>query len=269
MEYTSINLNISHHIARVELNRPEVANALHEQAWHELNHVFEKLSKTNEARVIILSGNGKNFCGGIDLSMLQQVLQCQIKCEGRLREKLLQTILNLQKAITNIEKCNKPVLAVIQGACIGAGLDIIAACDMRYATVDAFFSIKEVDMGMVADLGSLQRLPKLLNDGKLRELAYTGRNVKANEAKSLGILNNVFQDQNSLYEEVQKIAEIIATKSPLAIRGIKENLNYSKDHTVEEGLKYVASWNAAMLISNDIIEIFKAQKEGRQPQFND
>jgi enoyl-CoA hydratase len=269
MEYNFITLTINGHIARVELNRPEMANALNEQSWMELYDVFDYLDKKQEIRAITLSGKGKNFCGGIDISMLQQLLHNPVDCEGRVREKLLGTILNLQEAVTKISSCRKPVIAIIQGACVGAGLDIIAACDMRYASDDAFFSIKEVDMGMVADLGSIQRLPKLINDGVLRELAYTGRNVYAVEAKSLGLINDNYKEQSILNLEVQKIAETITSKSPLAIRGIKENINYSRDHTVEEGLQFVARWNAAMLLSNDIKEIFQSRLEKRHPQFKD
>ncbi|MDQ3393803.1 MAG: crotonase/enoyl-CoA hydratase family protein [Bacteroidota bacterium] len=265
----TINLHIENKVAHVTFNRPEVANALNEQAWIELYEVFSNLDAQDEVRVAVLSGEGKHFCSGIDLSMLEQIMFQETSCEGRHKEKLLQKILKLQDAVTQIEKCRKPVIAAIHGACVGAGLDIAAACDMRYASNEAFFSIKEIDMGMVADLGSLQRLSKILSEGLLRELAYTGRKVPAIEAKSLGIINSIYNDHNALLTEVQAIAGTIASKSPLAIRGIKTNMNYSRDHSVEEGLQFVANWNAAMLYSNDIKEVFEAIKEGRQPQFKD
>lgn len=265
----TINIKIDKGIAKVELNRPDSANALNEQSWNKLKQIFEELDVNEMVRVIILSGSGKNFCSGIDLSMLQGVLQNDESCEGRKREKLYKTIINLQKAINQLEICRKPVIAAVQGACIGAGLDLISACDIRYATDDAFFSIKEVDMGMVADLGSLQRLPKIMSEGSVRELAFTGRNLYAEEAKALGLVNNVFKDYSKLNEEVDKIAETIAKKSPLAIRGIKENMNYSRDHSVEEGLKNVAIWNSSMLISDDIKEVFSAKMQKRQQKFKD
>lgn len=265
----TINLKIGNGIAKVELNRPDTANALNEQSWKKLNQIFEDLDTNENVRVIILYGSGKNFCSGIDLSMLQGVLLGDESCEGRKREKLYIKIVELQKVINQLEICRKPVIAAVQGACIGAGLDLISACDMRYATEDAFFSIKEVDMGMVADLGSLQRLPKIMSEGVVRELAFTGRNFFAEEAKMLGLINNVFKDYNQLSEEVDKIAETIAKKSPLAVRGVKENMNYSRDHSLEEGLRNVALWNSAMLISDDIKEIFLAKQQKRQQKFKD
>lgn len=265
----AITLNIDHGVAKVKLNRPDAANALDEQAWKILKQIFKDLDLNDSVRVIILTGSGKNFCGGIDLSMLQGVLQTDVSCEARRRERLHRKILELQKTINQLENCRKPIVAAVQGACVGAGLDLIAACDMRYGTEDAYFSIKEVDMGMVADLGSLQRLPKILNEGAVRELAFTGRNIYADEAKTLGLLNNVFKDQKELTEEVMKLAEVISRKSPLAIRGIKENMNYSRDHNMEEGLKHVALWNSSMLFSDDIKEIFLAKQQKRQHNFKD
>lgn len=262
-----ITLNIDHGIAKVVLNRPDAANALNEQTWKKLKLIFEDLELNDNVRVVVLMANGKIFCSGIDLGVLQRVLNTNESCEGRRREKIYRTIVELQETINKLENCRTPVIAAVQGACIGAGLDLIAACDIRYGSEDAYFSIKEVDVGMVADLGSLQRLPKIMNEGVVRELAFTGRNFSADEAKSFGLLNNVLKDQKQLIEEVTKVAEIIAQKSPLAIRGIKENLNYSRNHNVEDGLRNVAIWNSAMLVSEDIKEIFMAKQQKCQPQF--
>ena len=270
MPYQTLTLEINNHIAQVTLNRPEKRNALDESGWRELRQVFTTLDETPEARVIILRGEGQHFCAGIDLALLMSIQQqVQDACEGRKREKLRHLIFGLQAPINAIEQCSKPVLAAIHGGCIGAGVDIVSACDMRYATEDGYFTIKEIDMGMVADLGTLQRLPKLIGDGLAREMAYTGRKVFGPEAQAIGLVNRAYPDQATLLTEVQAIAETIAAKSPLSIRGSKEILRYSRDHSVEEGLNYVALWNAAMILSDDLMEAFQATMEKRTPEYKD
>ena len=256
------------YIASISFNRPEKANALNTEAWEELKEIFINLNEDNAIRVVILSGEGKHFCSGIDLSLLQELTQSSSIQGGHQNEHLRKKIVALQAAVTSIENCSKPVVAAISGGCIGAGLDIATACDMRYASGDAYFSIKEIDMGMVADLGTLQRLPKIISEGLVRELAYTGRNVPAEEAEKTGLVNKVYSDKDELTTAVHSIANAIAEKSPLAIRGTKHLLNYSRDHSVADGLNYVATWNAATLLSADLKEIFLSKQEGRPPQFN-
>lgn len=255
-------------IARVSFNRPEKANALHAEAWKELKDVFTNLNEDDAIRVIILSGEGKHFCSGIDLSLLKELTQSSSSQGGHQNELLRKKIVALQTAVTSIENCSKPVIAAISGGCIGAGLDIAGACDMRYASEDAYFSIREIDMGMVADLGTLQRLPKIISEGLVRELAYTGRNIPAMEAEKTGLVNKVYADKEELKTAVRAIAKTIAEKSPLAIRGTKHVLNYSRGHSIAEGLNYVATWNAATLLSADLKEIFLSKQEGRSPEFN-
>lgn len=269
MSYQTLSLNIENHIATVSFNRPEKANALNKLAWEELQQVFEFLDTDPDTRVIILQGEGKHFCAGIDLELLMAIRQeTADDCEGRIREKIRRFVKILQAPINAIEQCNKPVLATIHGGCIGGGLDIVAACDMRYCTEDAYFTIKEIDMGMVADLGSLQRLPKLMNQGMVREMAYTGRKVYGPEAKEFGLVNSTYVSRDSLLEAVTGIAKQIASKSPLSIRGSKEMLRYGLDHSVEDGLNYIATWNAAMILSNDLNEAFMSTLEKREPSFN-
>ncbi len=177
MNLETVNLVVSERVARIELNRPDKANAM----------------KT-EARVAVISGRGKYFTSGIDLDMLAGLRQqMQDDCDGRSSERLRRTILDLQDTLSSIERCRKPVIAEIHGACIGGGIDLITCCDMRYAAADAYFSVKEIDVGMTADVGTLQRLPKLVPDGIVRELAYTGRRFDADEAKAIGLVNNVYQ----------------------------------------------------------------------------
>lgn len=270
MSYQTLGLQIENHIATVSFNRPEKANALNKLAWDELRAVFEELDTNPDARVIVLQGEGKHFCAGIDLELLMAIrTETANDCEGRIRENIRGFVKLLQAPINAIENCSKPVLAAIHGGCIGGGLDIVAACDMRYSTEDAYFTIKEIDMGMVADLGSLQRLPKLISDGMVREMAYTGRKVYGPEAKTCGLVNSTYADRDALLEAVTGIAQQIASKSPLSIRGSKEMIRYSRDHSVEDGLNYIATWNAAMILSNDLNEAFMSTMEKRQPEFKD
>ena len=168
-----------------------------------------------------------------------------------------------------VDQCRKPVLAAIQGYCIGGAIDLIAACDMRYAAEDAQFSIKEIDMGMAADVGTLQRLPRIIGDGLLRELAYTGRMVAADEARAIGLVNRVFADQQTLLDGVMAIAQEIAAKSPIAIAGTKRMISYMRDHRIDDGLDYVATWNAAMLQSSDLRLAMTAHMTKQKPEFLD
>ena len=266
----TLKLSIENHIATVTINRPEKVNALNETAWEEIETVFNDLDINPEVRVIIIEGGeSKHFCAGIDLSLLMTVTQNDIQCEGRKREQLRKNVFKLQAPINAIENCSKPVLAAIHGGCIGGGIDLICACDMRYCTEDAYFTIKEIDMGMVADLGTLQRLPKLIGDGMVREMAYTGRNVEGKEAEKIGIVNRLFENKELMLLEVKKIAEIIAKKSPLSIRGTKHILLHTRDHSVADGLNYMATWNAAMLLSSDLQEAFEAKMMKKETNFKD
>jgi len=262
--------SIENKVAHVAFNRPDKANSLHQEAWDEMKAIFEEIDETPEARVVVLSGEGKNFCGGIDLQLLMGIQRFQQEnCEGRKREKLRKFIFHLQDCITAIEKCRKPVIAAIHRGCIGGGVDIVSACDMRYCTEDAYFTIKEVDWGLVADIGTMQRLPKIINPGIMAEMAYTGRKVFGQEAAQIGLVNRTFADKEAMLDGVLEIAQTIAKKSPLVVRGTKEILNYTRDHTVNESLNYMVAWNASMLMSNDLMEAFQASMQRREPKFED
>ncbi len=266
-----LRVTIDSPIALVELHRPEKANALDTRLWEMLGETFRELDEQSTVRVCVLSGAGKHFCAGIDLEMLQQLGKQteDFNCEGRKRDALRRTILKLQSAFTEIERCRKPVIATVHGACLGAGLDLVAACDLRYCTTDASFQIKEIDLGLVADIGSLQRLPALIAQGMVRELAFTGRVFSGEEAQRIGLVNQCFPDHDVLMRHAREVSERIASKSPLAVTGIKETLLYARDHTVAEGLSQVANWNAAMLLSNDLEEVVMASLQNRSPQFQD
>jgi enoyl-CoA hydratase len=267
---TTITLELEQGIAEIRLNRPDKSNAMNEAMWQEIRQAFDWVDATPEARVAILSGAGRNFCAGIDLAMMAGIQQRIAHADGaRSREALRRLILDLQDCLSSLERCRKPVIAAIQGACIGGALDLVTSCDMRYAAADAVFSVREIDLGMVADVGTLQRLPRLVGDGMARELAYTGRNFTADEAERMGLANRIFASPEALTAAVREIAATIAAKSPLATRGLKEVMNFSRDHSVADGLNFVATWNAALLLSGDLSESMLAMREKRAPRFAD
>jgi enoyl-CoA hydratase len=268
--YTRFNLHIADYIAEVIINRADKANALDRVAWDEMRTIFTDLSQRNDVRVVILRGEGKHFCSGIDISLLggiQQQIQGISPDEGRRREQLRRLVLDLQACVNAIEACDKPVLTAIHGGCIGGGVDIACAADMRYCTESTVFCIREIDMGMVADLGTLQRMPKLIAPGIVAELAYTGRHMSGTEAAANGFVNRCFASAEEMLAGVRETARQIAAKSPLGIRGTKEMLRYTRDHSTADALNYIATWNAAMLLSADLQEAMMAQMQKRQPSF--
>jgi len=270
MQFETLAVSLQDHIATVRLNRPDKANAMNATMWQEIRRAFEWVDATPEARVAVLQGEGKLFTAGIDLQMMMGLgRQIQNDCDGRTREALRRVILDLQDTLTSLERCRKPVLAAIHGGCIGGGIDLVTCADMRYASSDAYFTIKEIDIGMTADVGTLQRLPKLVGEGIVRELAYTGRKFDALEAKDIGLVNRVFESREALYAGVHEIAATIAAKSPLSIRGTKEMITYARDHSVADSLNYIATWNAAMLMSGDLTEAMQANMAKRVPVFKD
>ena len=268
-ELTTLSLDITDHIATVTLNRPSKANAMSVEMWDQLELCFNWLDANPEVRVVILAGEGKHFCAGIDLAMFGGMAGIEGIDPARAAELLRLKILSLQGNLTAIEQCRKPVLAAIHYTCVGGGIDMIACCDMRYCTTDAYFCIKEIDIGMTADVGTLQRLPYIIGDGQVRELTYTGRTVHADEALNLGLVNKVYQDREAMLEGVTEIARQIATKSPLAIRGSKEMLLYSRDHSVQDSLNYMATWNAGMLSMSDVLLTAEAAAKGEIPDYED
>ncbi len=266
-----LSIDINAHVATVTLQNAGKANALNRDFWQNFPSEIQKLDENPDVRVIVLAGEGKNFCAGIDLEMLtdlQKIIQDKGE-QGRIREKLRRWILDLQKIPTVLAECRKPVIAQIQGACIGAGVDIITACDMRYCSKEAYFSVKEIDLGIVADVGTLQRLPKIVPEGIAREWAYTGKKFGADIAQKYALVNDVFESVETLQQEVKNIALTIAQKSPLTIRGTKEVLNYTQNHSTQDSLNYVATWNAGMLPSADLLESAMAIMQKRTPNYLD
>ncbi|XP_059633475.1 delta(3,5)-Delta(2,4)-dienoyl-CoA isomerase, peroxisomal [Cornus florida] len=250
------------------LNRPSLRNALSRDFFTEFPKALSSLDQNPNVGVVILSGNGDHFCSGLDLKTLNTITGAvQPSDRGRTGERLRREIKGFQEAVTAIERCRKPVIAGIHGGCIGGGVDIITACDIRYCTEEAFFIVKEVDLAITADLGTLQRLPGIVGYGNAMELALTGRRFSGLEAKELGLVSRVFASKKAMEEGVRTIAEGIAAKSPLAVTGTKAVLLRSRDLTLDQGLDYVATWNSGVLISDDIVEAVSAYEQKRKPKF--
>ena len=273
MTYTCFNVETKDHVAHIRMIRPERANSMIPEFWDELPKIVGQLSEGNDARAIVLSAEGRHFCSGMDLSVFAGNNDVSVQDNAahisRQRANFRTTALHLQRTFSCLEESRLPVLSAIQGACIGGGIDMVSATDLRYATEDAFFCIQEINIGMTADVGTLQRMPKLVPEGVVRELAYTGRNMSASEAKERGFVNDIYEDQDAMDDAVLEIAQEIASKSPMAIWGTKQTLNYGRDHSVADGLEYIATWNAAMFDPDDMAEAFMAQTENRDAQFPD
>ncbi len=268
--FETLKVTLAGGVARIELNRPHKANAINAAMWRELRAAMTWLDVTPQARVGILSAAGAHFSAGLDLAMLDELkAQTADACDGRSREKTRRNILDLQDTVTAIERCRKPVIAEVHAACVGGGIDIITACDMRYCCEDAWFSVKEIDVGLVADVGTLQRLPRLVGEGMARELAYTARSFSGAEAARMRLVNCCHESREELAAAVADIAAQLAAKSPLCLRGTKEMIGYVRDRPVADGLNYIATWNAAMLYSEDLDEAMNAARERRAPSFRD
>lgn len=270
MAYTCFDVEIRDKIAHLRLNRPDKLNTLVAAFWTELPEIVRRIDDEASARVVVLSSTGRHFTAGLDLSVLSGHGAGAEKVEtGRARANLRRAILRLQDALSVLEQARMPVLAAIQGGCIGGGVDMTSACDMRYCTEDAFFVIQEINIGITADVGTLQRLPHLIPHGVVRELAYTGRRMPAAEAKAVGLVNAVYPDQAAMLDGVMGIAREIAAKSPLAVWGTKEMLNYARDHSVADGLNHIATWQTGMFQTADTMEALRARQEKRDADYQD
>ncbi len=268
--FTSLAVTLQDGIAQVEFNRPERANAIDRTLWAELGTLMQTLDATPSVRVVVLSGRGRHFTAGIDLDFLLALRSDLAPLDAaQSAARCLETILWLQAQVTAIEMCRKPVIAAIHGACLGGGIDISSACDFRYATADARFAVKEIDLAIVADLGTLQRLPRIVGEGVARELILTGREFGAAEAERRGFLNAVFPDVAALTAGALATAQVLASKSPLALRGTKAALNFSRDNDLAPALHEVAERNIPLLFAPDIAEALSAQRAGRPPRYPD
>jgi len=271
MSYTCFDIEQKDGVAHLRFNRPDQLNTMTRAFWGELPQALRELDATGKARVVVISSTGKHFSAGMDLSVFQGAgLEPPATQEvGRQREELRRMVLELQGSFSAIEQVRMPVIAAIQGGCIGGAVDMVSACDMRYCTAEAFFCIQEINIGMVADVGTLQRLPTLVAPGMARELAYTGRRLPAARAREIGLVNEVYEDQAAMLAAVEQIAREIAERSPLAVHGSKEMLNYARDHSVADSLNLIATWQTGMFQAADMLECFVARSEKREPVFED
>lgn len=273
MDSTCFNLTIENNIAHLTLNRPEKRNSMIPEFWDELPQIIRRIDQESLARVIVISSTGPHFTSGIDISVFGSSKKETVAREKQQKlnrvdgAKLYDTVQYLQQTFSCLEECRIPVLVAIQGGAIGGGVDLITACDMRYMTEDAFLSIFEINIGMTADVGTFPRICKLLPEGIVKELAYTGRKMSAEEAKSLGFVNKIYRDHEAMLLGVMKIAQKIAQKAPLAIYGSKRIINYARDHSTADTLDYIGIWNASMLQQDEIREAMTAPKEDRDPSF--
>ena len=279
MGYECFDVEITGQIAHIVLSRPEKRNSMTPAFWRELPQIVEDIDAGAKARVIVVSSTGPHFCAGLDISGLGNSGEggeptrrdpAAVQREAvRHGASFYDNTRRLQNSLSALENCRLPVLAAIQGGCIGGGVDLTSACDMRYATEDTYFTVFEINIGITADVGTFPRLPKLIPEGIVRELAYTGRRMPAAEAKDVGLVNRVFPDQDAMLAGVFDIAREIAAKPPLAVYGCKRMINYARDHTTADGLDYIAIWNASFLQPAEMQESMLANRERRAGDFVD
>jgi enoyl-CoA hydratase len=265
-------------VATLWLDRPEARNAMGVDLWRDLPRAMEALCDDNSVRVVVIAAKGPHFSVGLDLKAMGNLLAGSgdgggsgedarpASMAARARSSRLE-VKRLQDSITAVAQCPKPVIAAVHGYCIGGGVDLIAACDIRLASADAVFSVREAKVAIVADLGSLQRLPAIISAGHLAELAFTGKDVTAERAKEIGLVNDVAGDAEGVLKAARALAGEIAANSPIAVQGTKAVLAANEGRTVAEGLDYVATWNSGMLASDDLVEAMTAFMEKRTPKF--
>jgi len=267
MKYSTLDVEQKGHIAYITLNRPEAMNSMIPAFWTEFPAAIRAIDDEGSARVIVIMSTGKHFSAGMDLSVFLNMKEDFKGDPARRAERMRRMVKMLQDSFTAIEEARMPVIGAVQGGAIGGAVDLLSACDMRYCTQDAFFTIKETQLGMTADVGTLQRLPKLIPIGVVKELAYTGRNFGAQEAREYGFVNNVFNDHDAMLDGVNKIAQQIAANSPMAVSGTKTMINYAIEHTVEDSLNYMATWQAGMFQMEDVFTAMEAQKTKTLPDY--
>jgi enoyl-CoA hydratase len=269
MGYRCFDVDITGSVAHVRLSRPDELNTMTPDFWRELPEIVTGISDDATARAVVISSTGRHFSAGMDLSVFtgdQLVAEAE---PGRRHARLRSNAKVLQWSFTALEKARIPVIAAVQGGVIGGAVDLVTACDLRYASADTFFCVQEINIGMTADVGTLQRLGKVIPEGVARELAYTGRRMPAQRAYEVGLVQEVYADHDSLVTGALETAREIATKSPLAIWGTKVAMNYARDHAVDDALDQIATWQSGMFQPADMMEAFAAKAEKRPPVFPD
>ncbi len=270
MNFTCFTVDISGGVAHLRFSRPDQFNSFIPEFWRELPEAVNDISENARARVIVLSAEGKHFTAGMDISVFMSgALDAPPSNREIAAEAFPHHVKALQATFSALENARQPVLAAIQGGAVGAGVDLVSACDCRYASADAFFCVQETAIGMTADVGTFPRLTKIIPEGWARQMAYTAERLPAAKAKEIGLVNEVFDSHEALLSGVMEIAGRIAAHSPLAVTGCKRMINYSRDHSTADTLDYIALWNAAMLRAGDIKESYIAKSEKRAPEFAD
>lgn len=268
-EWKAFAVETADQVARVTLTGPGKGNAMGPDFWRELPEIFTRLDADPEVRAIVLTGSGDHFSYGLDLQAMGGLLGAMMsdRAFAAARTEFHDELTRMQASVTAVADCRKPVIAAVHGWCIGGGLDLIAAADIRYAAADAKFSLRETKIAIVADIGSLHRLPGIIGDGHLRELALTGKNIDAARAEKIGLVNDVFADAAATLAAAEKLAGEIAGNPPLVVHGVKNVLDQERAPRVAAGLRYVAAWNAAFMASEDLTEAMKAMMEKRPARF--
>ncbi|MEW5736887.1 MAG: crotonase/enoyl-CoA hydratase family protein [Thermodesulfobacteriota bacterium] len=265
MQSDCFTLMIKDHVAWLTLNRPDRRNVMDDKFFQGLLDIFPRLDQDPEVRVVVVKAEGKSFTAGLDLTWAGALLSGGVGADAR--EGLRQSVMKLQESVNVIERCAKPVIAAIHGHCIGGGIDMVCCCDVRLASEDAVFSVRETRLAIIADLGTLQRLPTIVGNAHARELALTGRDFTAGEALAMDFVTHLACDRESLYQKAGELARQMAELPPLTVQGVKDVMNYGRDYGVKAGLAYVAQKNAAQLPSEDLMEAVSAFMEKRKPQF--
>ncbi|CAN5316897.1 crotonase/enoyl-CoA hydratase family protein [soil metagenome] len=272
LQYRCFDVEIEESIAHIRLKRPEAMNTMIPAFWRELPQIVRWIDHEALARCIVISSTGKHFSAGMDLAVFgggASSLKPASDDPFMVAEARRHHVRELQDSFSCLDEARMPVLAAIQGGCVGGAVDLTSACDIRYATADAFFVIQEINIGMTADVGSFPRLCKLIPEGWVRELAYTGRRLPAIRAREIGLVNEVFDDHAQMLEHVMATAREIASKAPLAVTGSKVMINYARDHSIRDGLDYIAVWQTGMFAGPHMGEAFRAKQEGRPAVFPD
>ncbi len=269
--HTCFDVSIENKVAHLVLNRPGAMNSMIPAFWTELPAIVRDIDMNAKARAIVISSTGKHFCAGMDLAVFTGGAGGGGSEHDRYiqAERLRHTAKSLQDSFTALDQARIPVIAAIQGGCIGGAVDMTSACDIRYCTDDAFFCIQEINIAMTADVGTFPRLCKLMPEGWVRELAYTGRRLPAAKAKAIGLVNETYADQATMLASVLETAREIASKNPIAVSGSKVMINYARDHTIADGLDYIATWQTGMFAPPHMGEAFAARQEKREPNFPD
>jgi enoyl-CoA hydratase len=263
------DVEVNNSIAHIRFNRPEKRNSMNEDFWTMFPKEVEELDDSGEIRALIVSSTGPHFSAGIDLSMFKDdIVESETDNEiGRSRGYFLQQLKFLQNAVSCLEAARFPVVTAVQGGCIGGGIDLITAADIRICTKDAFFLIEEINVGLAADIGTIQRLPKIIPAGIAREWTMLGEKVSADRAKEVGLVSSLHDNHEEMMNNAFEIAEKLASKTPLAMWVTKETLNYSRDHTVKESLENVALWNAATLHKEDVMSTMMSKMQKKKPEY--